>query len=114
VPTQHRRTKVSALEPKYSARQETAGRRSDSRGLTLITRRQLEIVRFVADGATDREIALALSLSPRTVSNTLHRVYDRIGVSSRARLAALYVKGLFAERPNGHTRRYAPRTQQRH
>jgi hypothetical protein len=57
---------------------------------------------------------MALSLSPRTVSNTLHRVYDRIGVSSRARLAALYVKGLFAERPNGHARRQTSRTQQRH
>jgi DNA-binding CsgD family transcriptional regulator len=114
VPPQHRKTKISALEFNYSSRQENARRRGDGHAVTLITPRQLEIVRFVADGATDRQIAMALSLSPRTVSNTLHRVYDRIGVSSRARLAALYVKGVFAERTNGHARGQAARKQQRH
>jgi len=73
----------------------------------MLSPRQMEIVQFLPKGATDREIAEALSLSTRTVSNTLHRLYDRIGVSSRARLAAMCAQGELRERPNGHPRRQA-------
>ena len=59
----------------------------------VLSPRQYAIVRQLATGATDRDIGEALGLSPRTVSNTLSKLYDRLGVSSRAYLAGLYVKG---------------------
>jgi DNA-binding CsgD family transcriptional regulator len=71
----------------------------------MLSARQMEIVEQLLSGATDRKIAEALGLSPRTISNTLHRLYDRTGVSSRAHLAALCVQGCLCERPNGHIRR---------
>lgn len=59
----------------------------------VLSARQLAIVRQLSTGATDRDIAVALGLSPRTVSNTLSKIYDKLGVSSRAYLATLFVKG---------------------
>jgi DNA-binding CsgD family transcriptional regulator len=76
--------------------------------VVLVTPRQLEIIKYVADGATDRHIAVTLSLSTRTVSNTLHRLYDRIGASSRARLASLYAQGQVRTRPTSSARRPGP------
>ena len=58
-----------------------------------VSARQFEIVRMVASGATDREVADALGVSPRTISNTLTRLYNKVGVSSRAYLAGLYARG---------------------
>jgi len=40
----------------------------------VLSARQLAIVRQLSTGATDRDIAVALGLSPRTVSNTLSTI----------------------------------------
>ena len=54
-----------------------------------LTRRQVEVLRLVAAGRTNREIAEALVISPRTAEHHVQDVYARIGVSTRAG-AALY------------------------
>jgi DNA-binding CsgD family transcriptional regulator len=46
--------------------------------------RELEVLRLVADGLTDAEVAHRLSISPRTVGQHLRSVYNKIGVPSRA------------------------------
>jgi hypothetical protein len=46
----------------------------------------MEIVRCVAEGLTNREIAGRLGLSPHTVKNCLFRVFDKLGASSRVEL----------------------------
>jgi DNA-binding NarL/FixJ family response regulator len=112
VPKQHRSAEPKTLESKYSPDGENTGHRGHGQTVTMVTPRQMEIVQFLADGATDREIADTLSLSIRTVSNTLHRLYDRIGVSSRVRLAVMCRDGQIEERPNGHARRQ-PATRRR-
>ena len=43
---------------------------------------------LVAQGRTSKEIAAALVLSVRTVDNHLQRVFAKLGVSSRADVAA--------------------------
>ena len=105
MPKQHRSAEPKTLESKYSHPRAYTERRADGQVVMLVTPRQMEIVQYLADGATDREIADTLSLSIRTVSNTLHRLYDRIGVSSRVRLAFMCKDGQLVERPNGHARR---------
>jgi DNA-binding NarL/FixJ family response regulator len=48
-----------------------------------LTERQLEVLRLVADGATNREIAARLVISEHTVARHLQNVFARLGVSSR-------------------------------
>jgi DNA-binding NarL/FixJ family response regulator len=58
----------------------------DAHGMNLLSKREMEIVRCVAQGMTNREIAEDLGLSPHTVKNCLFRVFDKLGVSSRVEL----------------------------
>jgi non-specific serine/threonine protein kinase len=46
--------------------------------------RELEVLRLVADGLTDGQIAEKLYISPRTVGNHLRSIYKKLGVPSRA------------------------------
>lgn len=45
--------------------------------------REMECVRLAGLGLEDKEIAAQLGISPRTVSNHLHRAYAKLGVSDR-------------------------------
>jgi len=58
----------------------------DVKGRTLLTKREEEIVRMLAEGLPNLEIASALHLSPHTVKNHLFRIYEKLGVSNRAEL----------------------------
>jgi DNA-binding NarL/FixJ family response regulator len=55
-------------------------------GNELLTERQKSIVVLVAEGLSNREIAQQLGLSEHTVKNYLIRIFDKLGVSSRAEL----------------------------
>jgi DNA-binding CsgD family transcriptional regulator len=50
-------------------------------GLTV---REVEVLRLVAKGMTDAQIAETLVISPRTVNTHLTSIYSKIGVSSRS------------------------------
>lgn len=52
-----------------------------------VTSREVDVVRLVVAGRTNREIADALVLSPKTVERHLSNLFGRFGVSSRAELA---------------------------
>ncbi|MDE2227845.1 MAG: hypothetical protein KGL11_02240 [Alphaproteobacteria bacterium] len=65
----------------------TALRPKDLASLGL-TRREAEILAWLALGKTDGEIASILDISPRTVSHTLGRIYRKLGVESRVAAAA--------------------------
>ncbi|MBZ5679288.1 MAG: LuxR C-terminal-related transcriptional regulator [Acidobacteriia bacterium] len=55
-------------------------------GMNLLSKRELQVVRSLAEGLTNREIADRLKLSQHTVKNYLFRVFDKLGVSSRVEL----------------------------
>lgn len=57
--------------------------------LAALTPQQQRIARCVAEGATNREVAVRLSLSPRTVDHHLRNVFAALGVRSRTELARL-------------------------
>jgi HD-GYP domain-containing protein (c-di-GMP phosphodiesterase class II)/DNA-binding CsgD family transcriptional regulator len=49
-----------------------------------LTERELEILRLVARGLSNRAIAQRLIVSPKTVGNHIQNIYSKIGVSTRA------------------------------
>ena len=58
----------------------------DGRGLNLLSKREMEVVRCVAQGMSNREIAEKLHVSQHTVKNSLFRIFDKLGVSNRVEL----------------------------
>ena len=55
-------------------------------GTSLLTNRQMQILRMVADGKSSREIADELQLSRRTVENHRARILERLRVNSAAQM----------------------------
>lgn len=51
-----------------------------------LTPRERDVVRLVAEGLKNREIAQELHVTEHTVSNYLYRIFDKLGVSSRVEL----------------------------
>ncbi|MDF3149943.1 LuxR family transcriptional regulator, partial [Streptomyces sp. T21Q-yed] len=60
---------------------------------TRLTAQQLLVARMAADGATNREIAARLALSPRTIDHHLRGVFTRLGIRSRIELVRLIAEG---------------------
>ncbi len=52
-----------------------------------LTDREVEVLRAVARGRSNKEIGAALGISPRTVQHHVAHVYEKIGAASRARAA---------------------------
>jgi DNA-binding NarL/FixJ family response regulator len=71
---------------------ETARKRVPS-SLERLTRQELQVVRAVGQGTTNREVAAQLFISPRTVDHHLRSIFQKLGISSRAELVRMAVSG---------------------
>jgi DNA-binding NarL/FixJ family response regulator len=49
-----------------------------------LTEREVEVLRLIARGSSNRQAAEALGLSPKTIGHHVQHVYAKIGVSTRA------------------------------
>jgi predicted ATPase/DNA-binding CsgD family transcriptional regulator len=67
-------------------------RQSASHAFGGLSERERAIARLIGEGSTNREIAEACSISQRTVETHLGRIYAKLGLSSRAQLAAWVVE----------------------
>jgi DNA-binding CsgD family transcriptional regulator len=70
--------RADALEAQFAAPQQP--REGYPAGLTA---REVEVLRLVAEGLTDAQVAERLYLSPRTVGRHLASIYDKLGVATR-------------------------------
>ena len=63
----------------------------------LLTDREQSIVRLVADGMSNHEVAYHLRISEHTVKNHLFHIFDKIGVSSRVELVLCALSSSIAD-----------------
>jgi len=63
-----------------------ASRHRDPDARDQLTPHELQIAQLAAEGLTNREIGQRLYLSHRTVSSHLHRIFPKLGVTSRSEL----------------------------
>jgi len=73
----------------------------DPQGMKLLQKREEEVAGLVAEGLTNRDIARKLSLSEHTIKNYLFRIFDKLGVSSRAELIIYVLSYRERSRPPG-------------
>jgi DNA-binding NarL/FixJ family response regulator len=59
-----------------------------------LSEREAEVLRLVADGLTDREIARALGISPRTVGRHVGSILAKLGVRNRSEAARRFREGV--------------------
>ena len=71
-----------------------AARVHQARLAQRLSRRELDIVRHVASGESNHEIADRLAISEATVKAHLTRIFQKFALRSRAQLAALYHRSL--------------------
>jgi DNA-binding CsgD family transcriptional regulator len=64
-------------------------RKRDPSTVDQLTAQEVQIARFVATGATNRDVAAQLFLSKRTVDYHLRRIFAKLAISSRSELTAL-------------------------
>jgi predicted ATPase/DNA-binding CsgD family transcriptional regulator len=61
-------------------------------GDSTLTPRELEVLRLLTAGQTDRQIAAALSISPKTAGNHVSSILTKLGVERRTAAATLAVR----------------------
>jgi DNA-binding NarL/FixJ family response regulator len=86
----------AAIESTRSEIDAGAGTRASPHELTS---RQREIARLVACGLTDRQIAIELFLSKRTVEGHVGRVLGRLGFRTRLEIVEWYQVHVADDRP---------------
>ena len=57
-----------------------------------LTAREIEVLRLIVSGRTNREIGTALAITEGTVKGHLQRIYRKMRVENRAQAAALHRK----------------------
>lgn len=85
--TDEERLALAVLRPHLA---EAMARRASAAELT---ERQTELMRLVAAGRSNAEIAVALHLSPHTVRTHLQNIFERLGVTTRAAAVARVLAG---------------------
>jgi len=78
--------------PEYTARllsafEDKSSRPGTSPLIEPLSQRELEVLRLIAQGLSNQEIAQRAFLSVKTVEANLTRVYRKLGIRSRAGLA---------------------------
>ena len=100
----HARTELDALGAVRDAdaaaalmRSLGAKGRAGPRAAGLLSRRETEVLRLLADGLSNREIAERLFISPKTAEHHVSRIYSKLGLSTRAEAAAYAARNLGSE-----------------
>ena len=78
--------------PLLKERQEEKEQKERSKKEELLTKRELEVLKLIAEGLFNKEIAYQLSISEKTVKNHVSNIFKKIGVSDRTQAAVYAIK----------------------
>ena len=98
IEMEHAREMMKELGLRLPAREVTGGRR-----MPKLTDRETDIARLVGARKSNKEIAVALGISARTVTTHVANIFSKLGVTSRGELAGPDARGAAGD-PRG--RRY--------
>lgn len=97
----HARTELEALGARRDAdaaasfmRSLGAKGRAGPKALGLLSRRELDVLRHLREGLTNKQIGERLYISPKTVEHHLSRIYSKLELATRAEAAAYAARHL--------------------
>jgi DNA-binding NarL/FixJ family response regulator len=64
----------------------------NSSGVSLLSKREQDVVELILEGSSNREIGKQLELSEHTIKNYLFRIFEKVGVSKRMELLLYAMK----------------------
>ena len=79
--------RLQAIEAEAKEEPAITSTRPPSPILEKLTPRERDIVKLVAEGATNKEIAVRLHLSEKTIKNRVSEIISKLGVSNRTQAA---------------------------
>ncbi|MGW1409051.1 response regulator transcription factor [Streptomyces sp. NPDC002403] len=59
----------------------------DAAGTSGLTRRESQVAELVAEGLTNKDIAVRLTIAQRTAESHVERILGKLGLTSRTQLA---------------------------
>ena len=80
-----------------------SGSNNDVQALASLSPQEQRVLALIAEGKTNKEVAVALNLSEKTVKNYLANMFDKLEVTRRAQAAAMFAKNkaVLAGTPGG-------------
>ncbi len=98
-------TGTTVFDPAVSTRLATANKVTEGTGTPRLTLREQEVVALVADGLSNKAIAIRLGVSTRTVEGHINHVFTKLDLESRTELVRFVLtNGPVSEKPRPHTR----------
>jgi LuxR family maltose regulon positive regulatory protein len=79
---------LAAFDQDTSVARATTSERRNAGDIEALSERELEVLRLIADGASNREIAEALVVSIGTVKKHLNNIFLKLSVHSRTQVIA--------------------------
>lgn len=81
----------------YKALQRSRNSASQRNALSLLSNREIEIIRLICDELTMREIAIKLSISEKTVQNHRFNIIEKLGIHNTAGIVKYAIRNLLVE-----------------
>jgi DNA-binding NarL/FixJ family response regulator len=80
---------VTELLERWQLEPDSSQSVSNQQSIDQLTERELDVLRLVAEGRSNRQIARELFITVGTVKTHVHRIYSKLGVENRFQAAAL-------------------------
>ncbi len=84
-PDESKKTRLALIARRMFPPQEPP--REEKSPWVVLTKRELQIVRLIVEGKTNRAIGKALGSQEQTVKNQLHAIFNRVGLNNRIEVA---------------------------